>query len=246
MSSICDSCNSKSCEDCEHKKSRFEQGNSGSNVKKVIAVMSGKGGVGKSLTTALLASETAKLGYKVAVMDADITGPSIPKLFGLSDMATSDGKNIYPVLTKGGIKVLSINLMLEDPTQPVVWPSGLVIHDRWLCDGHVEIVRDILEVVLVGFPGHIVLVQVIASGTGESTDAGIDDRKFPVILVVDLGGTREQDRSAEHGADLDLVLVCQPSEIFLEGEQFVRTVPLVGIAGVVVVLGEGTLLELCI
>ena len=136
MSSACDGCDKSHCETCQHKNERpaYEPQNVGSNVKKVIAVMSGKGGVGKSLTTALLATETARLGYKVAVMDADITGPSIPKLFGLDEMATSDGKNIYPVETKGGIKVLSINLMLEDPTAPVVWRGpilGNVVKQFW-------------------------------------------------------------------------------------------------------------------
>ena len=134
MSSVCDSCDGKHCEGCEHKKPQFEPQNAGSKVKNVIAVMSGKGGVGKSLSTALLASHTAKLGYKVAILDADITGPSIPKLFGLTDMARSDGKNILPVETENGIKVLSINLMLEDPEAPVVWRGpilGNVVKQFW-------------------------------------------------------------------------------------------------------------------
>ena len=136
MSSSCDGCDGVGCEHCEHKNERrtYEPENAGSHVKNVIAVMSGKGGVGKSLTTAMLACATARLGYKVAVMDADITGPSIPKLFGMSDMATSDGTNIFPVVSKGGIKVLSINLMLEDPTQPVVWRGpilGNVVKQFW-------------------------------------------------------------------------------------------------------------------
>ena len=97
-----------------------------SNVKKVIAVMSGKGGVGKSLTTSLLAINAARAGKKVAILDADITGPSIPTIFGLKGMALGDGENIFPVESKTGIKVISLNLLLDDPSDPVIWRGPIV------------------------------------------------------------------------------------------------------------------------
>jgi len=100
--------------------------NSQSNVKKVIGVVSGKGGVGKSSVTSMLAAASQKLGYKVAILDADITGPSIPQAFGIKDKAQGDDKTIYPVVSKNGIKVISINALLEDVTDPVVWRGPIL------------------------------------------------------------------------------------------------------------------------
>lgn len=97
-----------------------------SNVKKVIGVVSGKGGVGKSLVTSLLASESEKRGYKTAILDADITGPSIPRAFGVSQQITTDGKYINPSVSKGGIRIVSTNLLLDDETQPVVWRGPII------------------------------------------------------------------------------------------------------------------------
>ena len=97
-----------------------------SSIKHVYAIMSGKGGVGKSSVTANLAVAMAKKGYRVGIMDADITGPSIPKDFGLNTRAVSDGESILPELTLGGIKVMSLNLLLENPADPVVWRGSLV------------------------------------------------------------------------------------------------------------------------
>lgn len=99
----------------------------GANVKKVIAVVSGKGGVGKSMVTALIASKMAKENYRVAVLDADITGPSVPKMFGVSEraMGSEDG-TIFPVYTKEGMQIMSMNLLLEDETQPVLWRGSLI------------------------------------------------------------------------------------------------------------------------
>lgn len=99
----------------------------GSSIKKTIAIMSGKGGVGKSSVTSLLASKLCKKGYKVAILDADITGPSIPQAFGLEDKvrALEDGTLISPK-SKSGIKIMSINLVLESKTAPVVWRSSIV------------------------------------------------------------------------------------------------------------------------
>ena len=97
-----------------------------SSIKHVYAIMSGKGGVGKSSVTANLAVAMAKKGYRVGIMDADITGPSIPKAFGLNTRAVSDGESILPELTLGGIKVMSLNLLLENPADPMVWRGSLV------------------------------------------------------------------------------------------------------------------------
>lgn len=112
----CGSCS----ENCASRDMR-EKLNAKSSVKKVIGVISGKGGVGKSTVTCLLAVTAAKKGLKTAVLDADITGPSVPTAFGLTEKATSDGEFMYPVATAKGIDVMSINLLLEDVTSPVVW-----------------------------------------------------------------------------------------------------------------------------
>ncbi len=97
-------------------------------VKKVIAVMSGKGGVGKSLVTSMLAVNAAKNGMKVAILDADITGPSIPKSFGLKEKAKSneEGTLILPETTKSGIKVMSLNLLMDNETDPVIWRGPII------------------------------------------------------------------------------------------------------------------------
>lgn len=97
-----------------------------SHIGKVIAVVSGKGGVGKSLVTSLLATTLRRRENQVAVLDADITGPSIPKCFGMKQRALSDENGIYPVETKTGIKVMSINLLLEEETSPVVWRGPVI------------------------------------------------------------------------------------------------------------------------
>ena len=100
--------------------------NAASRVGKVIGVVSGKGGVGKSMVTSLLAVAMARRGYKTAVLDADITGPSIPKAFGIHGNAFGSELGIEPALTKKGIKLMSINLLLEDETAPVVWRGPVI------------------------------------------------------------------------------------------------------------------------
>ena len=97
-----------------------------SHVKKVIAVVSGKGGVGKSSVSAMLAVLMNRKGYKTALLDADITGPSIPKLFGLKESVTGDEMGMYPVRTKTGISVMSTNLLLPDETAPVIWRGAMI------------------------------------------------------------------------------------------------------------------------
>lgn len=119
----CSSCS----QNCSSRVIPKEKLNQYSNVKKVIGVVSGKGGVGKSLVTSLLAVSFSKMGYKTAILDADITGPSIPKIFGAKEMATStDGKLINPFISKNGIKIMSINLLLENANDPVVWRGPVI------------------------------------------------------------------------------------------------------------------------
>ncbi len=122
------------CEHCGHKCSSAAQApesflvdqNEFSDVKHVIGVVSGKGGVGKSLVTSLLAANMQKQGYKTAVLDADVTGPSIPKAFGITNKATGSAAGIIPELSKTGIEVMSVNLLLQDETEPVVWRGPVI------------------------------------------------------------------------------------------------------------------------
>lgn len=116
--------------DCEHCSSsqgcgdKIEKAklNGRSSIKHVVGVLSGKGGVGKSYITSLLAVSLAKKGYKVGILDADITGPSIPKAFGINEQAYGENNLIYPAHSKKyGIKIISANLLLENPTDPIVW-----------------------------------------------------------------------------------------------------------------------------
>ena len=103
-----------------------EPGNSESKIGRVIAVMSGKGGVGKSSVTALLAAGLQKRGFKVGVLDADITGPSIPRLFGITGRPESCPAGLLPVFSPGGVPVMSLNLLLEAEDQPVIWRGPLI------------------------------------------------------------------------------------------------------------------------
>ena len=106
--------------------SLIEPTNELNNIKKVIGVVSGKGGVGKSMVTSLLSVAMRNKGKEVAVLDADITGPSIPKAFGITGRAEGNDMGIFPAITKGGIKLMSINLLLEDSESPVVWRGPVI------------------------------------------------------------------------------------------------------------------------
>ena len=97
-----------------------------SKIKKVIGIVSGKGGVGKSLTTAMLAVTAQRNGFKTAVLDADITGPSIPKMFGVGEKAMGTEMGILPVSSKTGVRLMSMNLLLEDETEPVIWRGPVI------------------------------------------------------------------------------------------------------------------------
>ena len=122
----CSSCGETCSSRTQEQTSFIEKLNPASSVKKVIGVVSGKGGVGKSLVTSLLATTLRRRENEVAVLDADITGPSIPKCFGMKQRALSDENGIYPVSTKTGIKVMSVNLLLEEETSPVVWRGPVI------------------------------------------------------------------------------------------------------------------------
>ena len=120
----CSSCGS----DCADRKqeSLLAQLNPKSSVKKVIAVVSGKGGVGKSTVTSMLAVAMARQGKRVGVLDADITGPSAPTAFGVTECQGANEEGLYPALTASGIQVMSINLLLDNPGDPVVWRGPVI------------------------------------------------------------------------------------------------------------------------
>ncbi len=120
----CSSCG----ENCSERdpQSLIEKPHELSNIKKVIAVVSGKGGVGKSSVTSMLAVAAARQGFKTAVLDADITGPSVPKAFGVKQKAEGDDFGIYPVKSSGGISRMSLNLLIDDETKPVIWRGPVI------------------------------------------------------------------------------------------------------------------------
>ena len=120
----CSSCSSNCAS--RKKESFLKEPHKKSSIKKVIGVVSGKGGVGKSLTTSLLASLAQKQGKSVGIMDADITGPSIPRMFGVNERATGDESGINTVLSPSGMQMMSMNLLLDSETSPVIW-RGMVI-----------------------------------------------------------------------------------------------------------------------
>ncbi|MBE5906793.1 MAG: Mrp/NBP35 family ATP-binding protein [Lachnospiraceae bacterium] len=127
------SCSRESCEGCPSaaggqasKESFLAEMNQYSSIKKVIGVVSGKGGVGKSFVTASLASQMNKLGYTVGILDADITGPSIPKMFGLKEKAIGSEMGIIPVEAKDGTKIMSLNLLVDDEEAPVIWRGPIL------------------------------------------------------------------------------------------------------------------------
>lgn len=130
MSENCNN-NCSSCgQNCSDRKEEFndfsEKAHELSKIKKVIGIVSGKGGVGKSLVTSMMAVTMQRRGHKAAVLDADITGPSIPKAFGIKEKAYATEIGIYPIKSKTGIDVMSVNLLLENDTDPVVWRGPVI------------------------------------------------------------------------------------------------------------------------
>ena len=150
-------CTKESCSGCSHadncsskKTDLREPANPYSSVKKVIAVVSGKGGVGKSLVTASLARMLKEQGYNVGILDADVTGPSIPKMYGVHEQAGATEQGIFPCLAKDGTRIMSVNLLLEDEDSPVIWRGPIiasVVKQFWT-----DVIWDDLDYLLVDMP----------------------------------------------------------------------------------------------
>lgn len=122
----CSSCEENCDERTENQKDFTVQANEFSQIKRVIAVVSGKGGVGKSLVSSMLAVTMQRRGHRIAILDADITGPSVPKAFGIHDKAVGDEYGMLPIKSKSGIDIMSINLLLENVTDPVLWRGPII------------------------------------------------------------------------------------------------------------------------
>ena len=133
-----------------HKKPQQFVTNGRNNIKHIIGVVSGKGGVGKSFVTSMIAVNLSKRGFKVGILDSDITGPSIPKSFGIVPDVRGDKELMYPPVSNNGIKVMSINLLLEDPTQPVLWRGPVLgnVIKQFYC----EVFWDELDYLLIDMP----------------------------------------------------------------------------------------------
>lgn len=152
----CSSC-AQHCDERTTPQSLLEKLNPHARVQKVIAVCSGKGGVGKSMVTALLAATAQKKGLQAAVLDADITGPSIPKMFGVHERAQGDQSGVYPVCSPSGVQLMSLNLLLDDQTDPVIWRGPLItgtVKQFWT-----EVIWDNVDILFVDMP----------PGTGDTT-----------------------------------------------------------------------------
>ncbi len=152
----CSSCG-QNCGERKEPQSLLAKLNPHARVQKVIAVCSGKGGVGKSMVTALLAAAAQKAGLQAGVLDADITGPSIPKMFGVHTRAQGDQSGVYPVRSSSGVQLMSLNLLLDNETDPVIWRGPLItgtVTQFWT-----EVVWDNVDILFVDMP----------PGTGDTT-----------------------------------------------------------------------------
>jgi len=163
----CSTCSSK-CAEADLREAPHEM----SHIKKVIGIVSGKGGVGKSLVTSLLAVLSNRNGFRTAVLDADVTGPSIPRIFGLKEKAGASDIGIFPVNTKTGIAVMSLNLLLENETDPVVWRGPViagVVKQFWT-----DVVWGDVDYLFVDMP----------PGTGDVTLTAFQSLPLDGILIV--------------------------------------------------------------
>lgn len=125
--SECSSCTASSCDGCDKKSTPMVvPPHPESKIKNVLAIVSGKGGVGKSMVTSLLAITMQRKGYKVGILDADITGPSIPKVFGINEKANTSVAGVIPSVSKTGIKIISLNLLMENEESPVIWRGPII------------------------------------------------------------------------------------------------------------------------
>lgn len=142
----CENCNQENCEDRDF----HVKPNANSRIKKVIGIVSGKGGVGKSSVTALLAVQLRHKGYHVGILDADITGPSIPKMFNLHSLVIGSENGVMPAKTRSGIQVISSNLLVQDEKNPIIWRGPLVgnmVKQFWT-----EVVWTNIDFLLVDMP----------------------------------------------------------------------------------------------
>ncbi len=142
------------CQECSQKdcgsRDLHEKPNALSNIKKVIGVVSGKGGVGKSSVTSLLAVALRRKGYRVGILDADVTGPSIPKMFNLHEMVRGSEQGVYPAVTETGIEVISSNLLIADEKSPVLWRGPLIagmVKQFWT-----EVIWENIDFLLIDMP----------------------------------------------------------------------------------------------
>ena len=145
----CSSCGA-SCGERQEPQDFIKKPHELSCIRKVIGVVSGKGGVGKSMVTSLLATAAKKKGLNPAILDADITGPSIPKAFGIKEKAQGDNLGLYPVYSEGGIPVMSVNLLLENDTDPVIWRGpviGGVVEQFWT-----DVIWNDIDVMFIDMP----------------------------------------------------------------------------------------------
>ena len=173
------SCSKESCEGCpSNAKNKAGGGiakepmNAASNVKKVIGVVSGKGGVGKSFVTASLAAAMNRAGYKVGIMDADITGPSIPKMFGIHGQVYGTDDGMVPMETENGIKIMSINLLLDDEEAPVIWRGPVIA----------GVVITLIGIAIIGIAGSM----KSATLSEEEKKAAVKDFNFPKGITIAL------------------------------------------------------------
>lgn len=144
----CSTCTSSDCK--ERKVDFHEPCNKESHIKKVISVISGKGGVGKSMVTSSIAVALAKKGYQVGILDGDITGPSIPKVFGITSKALNTNKGVYATETDKGIRIMSVNLLLDDVEAPVIWRGPVIggtVKQFWT-----DVIWGELDVLLIDMP----------------------------------------------------------------------------------------------
>ncbi|HKL73109.1 MAG TPA: Mrp/NBP35 family ATP-binding protein [Candidatus Onthovivens sp.] len=167
---------SHDCSNCESNcESRIEkiETNPRNKIKHVIGIVSGKGGVGKSYVTSLLASHLTKLGFKCGILDGDITGPSIPKAFNIHQRASGDGESlIFPAITKSGIKVISSNMLLENEEDPIIWRGSLI--NSLLTQFYKDVLWDELDYLFIDMP----------PGTGDVTLTVFQSLPIEGIIIV--------------------------------------------------------------
>lgn len=164
----CSECN----KDCSSRIEKF-QTNNFSHIKHIIGVVSGKGGVGKSFVTSLLASNLNKLGFKVGILDGDVTGPSIPKSFNIHEQADGDGESlIFPAITDTGIKIISSNMLLKNEDDPIIWRGSLI--SNLVRQFYTDVLWEELDYLLIDMP----------PGTGDVTLTVFQQIPIDEIVIV--------------------------------------------------------------